>query len=139
MTTVPFARSIAPTTPSPSSGSVRFALAVVGGAIVQLVPYLRADTPALLAIAYLLFAALGAGFFAGHRPWLAGALSVLLGAALYGVVSQLGYRTEGGTTLGDFFTAETGLVLGIIPYAFFGALAGIAGGWLRARAVGAAR
>ena len=106
MTTVPFARSIAPTTPSPSSGSVRFALAVVGGAIVQLVPYLRADTPALLAIAYLLFAALGAGFFAGHRPWLAGALSVLLGAALYGVVSQLGYRTEGGTTLGDFFTAD---------------------------------
>jgi len=139
MTTAQFGRSIAPITHSPSSRNVRFALAVIGGAIVQLVPYLRADTPALLAILYLLFAALGAGFFSGSRPWLAGALSVLLGAALYGVVSQLGYRTEGGTTIGDFITAETGLILGIVPYAFFGALAGLAGGWLRSRAVGAAQ
>jgi hypothetical protein len=113
---------------------VRFAVAVIGGALVQLVPYMRQDTPAILAIAYIVFAALGVGFFAARRAWLAGALSVLGGAALYGIVSQVAYR--GAATIGDFFTAETSLLLGIAPYTFFGALAGLGGGWLRARAVG---
>ena len=114
---------------------MRFALAVVVGGIVQIVPYARADTPALLAIAYVIFAALGAGFFAGRREWLAGALSVLVGAALYGVTNQLGYRTGGGTTLGDFLTPETSLLLGVVPYAFLGGLAGFGGGALRTRVV----
>lgn len=118
---------------------MRFSLAVLGAAVVQVFPYAYQNTPALLAIAYVLFAALGAGFFAGRRAWLAGALSVLLGAALYGVWSAFAYRGLGGTTFGDAITAETSLLVGVLPYAFFGALAGAAGGSLRARVVGPAR
>src|SRR5207248_1921421 len=54
--------------------------------VVQIVPYLEANVPAILAIAYLCFAAMGAGFFAGRRGWLAGGLSVVVGAALAGIV-----------------------------------------------------
>lgn len=116
---------------------MRFALAVLGAGIIEIVPYARPSTPWLLAIAYLMFAALGAGFFAGRRAWLAGALSIPVGAALYGIWSELGAGgVQGTTSLGDFMTAETGLVLGVLPYAFLGALAGLAGGWLRERAVG---
>jgi hypothetical protein len=116
---------------------MRFAGAVFASATVQLVPYLRPDTPVALAIAYVSFAALGAGFFAGTRSWLAGALSVVCGAALYGIVTHLAYG--GRTTIGDFLVAETGLVLAIAPYAFLGALAGLVGGWIRARAIHVAR
>jgi hypothetical protein len=115
---------------------MRFALAVLGAGIAEIVPYARPATPTLLAIGYLMFAALGAGFFAGSRGWLAGALSILVGAALFGILSELGTMgVQGATTLGDFITAETGLILGVVPYAFLGALAGTAGGWLRSRAV----
>lgn len=118
---------------------MRFIIAVLGAAVLELVPYVYPNTPAILAITYVVFAALGAGFFAGRRSWLAGALSVFIGAVLYGIWSQLGYQTAGGTTISDFLTAETSLIVGVVPYAFFGALAGAAGGALRARVVGPAR
>jgi hypothetical protein len=107
---------------------VRFAVAVVASGIVQLVPYLRTEMPAVLAIAYLAFAALGAGFFAGRRGWLAGALSILVGATLY-ALWRLG-RGGGGATLD-----VTLFLLGIAPYALVGALAGAAGTALRSRIV----
>jgi hypothetical protein len=110
---------------------MRFAIAVLVSAVVQLVPYVRPGTPALLAIAYIGFAALGAGFFAGSRGPVAGALSVLCGAALYGIVSVL--SAAAATSAADFFSAELGLVLVIVPYAFLGALAGLLGSWLRSR------
>jgi len=118
---------------------VRFALAVLIAAAVQLVPYLRPDVPALLATAYLLFAALGAGFFAGRRGWLAGALSVLLGAAAYGLWARPVPATGGGPDLVDLVRAETALLAGVVPYAAGGALAGALGARLRARAMTAAR
>jgi hypothetical protein len=112
---------------------VRFAIAVLAAGVVQIVPYLETTVAAVLAIAYLCFAALGAGFFAGRRGWLAGGLSVVVGAVLAGIVSEL--RAAGGAGVMDFLTAETGLLLVIVPYAFLGALAGALGTWLRSRAL----
>jgi hypothetical protein len=112
---------------------VRFAIAVLVAGVVQIVPYLEANVAAVLAIAYLCFAALGAGFFAGRRGWLAGGLSVVVGAVLAGIVNEV--RAAGSGGLLDFVTAETGLLLVIVPYAFLGALAGGFGAWLRSRAL----
>jgi hypothetical protein len=114
---------------------VRFPIAVLGAGVVQIVPYLETNVPAILAIGYLCFAALGAGFFAGRRGWLAGGLSVIVGAVLAGIVSEV--RTVGTSNLMDLLTAETGLLLVIIPYALLGALAGALGEWLRSRALAA--
>jgi hypothetical protein len=118
---------------------LRLTLAVIGAAVVQVFAYVYPNTPALLAILYLAFAAVGAGFFAGRRAWLAGALSVLLGAALYGIWSNISLRVEGGTTCFDFLTSETSLLVGVVPYAFLGALAGAMGGALRTRVVARTR
>lgn len=115
---------------------MRFAAAVIAGGMVQVVPYLRSGIPTVLAIGYLVFAALGVGFFAVRRTWLAGALSVFLGALFFGVWER---ASGGGISFGELVTAETGLVLAVIPYAILGALAGLAGGWLRSRIVPRAR
>jgi hypothetical protein len=119
---------------------VRFALAVVGAAVIQLFPYLRLDqwvgVGALLAIAYIEFAALGAGFFAGRRAWLAGALSVLLGALLYAVAAAL---TQPGSDAGTFTFFFLRLPVAVLPFIVLGAVAGWLGGALRARAIAAAR
>ena len=73
---------------------MRFALAVVVSALAQLFIYLRiADwvgVGAILATMYVVFAAAGAGWFAGRRGALAGALSVVLGVAIYGCVTFFG-------------------------------------------------
>ena len=111
---------------------MRFAIAVLAAGVVQIVPYLETSVAAVLAIAYLCFAALGAGFFAGRRPWLAGGLSVVVGAVLAGIAGEV--RAASGGVM-DVLTAETGLLLVIVPYAFLGALAGALGGWLRSRAL----
>jgi hypothetical protein len=115
---------------------MRFAVAVLGAGIVQIFPYVRHDQwigpGAMLAIAYLEFAAFGAGFFAGRRPWLAGALSVLLGAFLYVVVAAL---VEPGTDLGGFVSFFLRIPIAVFPFVLLGALAGWLGGRVRARAV----
>ena len=116
---------------------MRFAVAVVIAAAVQVVPYLRPDVPTVLAIAYVLFAALGAGFFAGARGWLAGALSVVLGAGLYGLWSRAALGAERGLVLGDLLRSETALLVAIVPYAVLGALAGALGATIRRRALAA--
>jgi hypothetical protein len=117
---------------------MRFAIAVVVAAAAQLVVYLQIGSwvgaAALVAILYVLFAALGAGWFAGHRAALAGALSVFAGAALYGIVSFFGPAAI-GAPLADLVGWELRLVLAVIPYAIGGAAAGAAGGWLRGRAL----
>jgi hypothetical protein len=117
---------------------VRFAFAVIVAAALQLVVYLQVGTwigtTALLAIVYILFASLGAGWFAGRRPALAGALSALLGAAFYGVVSFFGPAAIGMGAI-DLIGWELRLLLAVIPYVALGALAGTAGGWLRRRAI----
>src|SRR5207237_8330942 len=108
-------------------------ISVLSACVVPLVPDLEANVPAILAVACLCFAAMGAGCFAGRRGWRAGGLSVVVGAALAGIVSEI--RSGGPTDVVDYLTAETGLLLVIAPYAFLGALAGALGSWLRSRAL----
>jgi hypothetical protein len=119
---------------------VRFAVAVLGAGIVQIFPYLRLDQwigpGAVLAIAYIEFAAFGAGFFAGRRAWLAGALSVLLGAFLYVVAAAL---VEPGTNLGEFVSFFLRIPVAVFPFILLGAIAGGLGGVVRERAVSVRR
>jgi hypothetical protein len=119
---------------------VRFAVAVLGAGIVQLFPYLRLDQwigpGAVLAIVYIEFAAFGAGFFAGRQAWLAGALSVLLGAFLYVIVTTL---VGPGSDLGGFVFFFMRIPIAVFPFILLGALAGALGGAVRARALGVTR
>ncbi len=112
---------------------MRFTLAVAASGAAQLVLYFL-NVITISAIAYVLLAALGAGFFARQRGWLAGALSVLLGATLYGVATLAGPNAAGQTIL-DMLQSETALLAGVLPYAILGALSGMAGEWLRSRAL----
>ena len=119
---------------------MRFWAAVLVAAAAQLVVYLRVSTwigaTALLAITYLLFAALGAGFFAARRSALAGLASVFVGAFLYGIVS---YFAPGALAeAGQLFEWEARLLVSVVPYAIGGAFAGALGGAVRRRAIRAA-
>ncbi|HVD31329.1 MAG TPA: hypothetical protein VNE19_06420 [Methylomirabilota bacterium] len=115
---------------------MRFAVAVLGAGIVQVFPYLRLDqwvgVGALLALLYIEFAAFGAGFFAGQRAALAGALSVLLGAFLYVVASGL---TKPGGDPGAFASFFLRIPIAVFPFILLGAVAGWLGGAVRGRAV----
>ena len=90
---------------------------------------------AIGAIGYLLFSAFGAGWFALRRSALAGFLSVIAGAFIYGAYSLWGPGGEGGGTVADLLDWEIRLLIAVLPYAVGGAFAGAAGGWLRRRAV----
>lgn len=113
---------------------MRFGVAVLGAGIVQIFPYLRLDQwvgpGAVLAIGYIEFAAFGAGFFAGRRTWLAGALSVLVGAFLYVVVEAL---IQPGTDVGGFVSFFLRIPVAVLPFILLGALAGRLGGFVRDR------
>lgn len=115
---------------------MRFAVAVIGAGIAQVFPYLRLDqwigSGAILALLYIEFAAFGAGFFAGRRAGLAGALSVLLGAFLYVVVAAL---TQPGGDAGGFVSFFLSIPIAVFPFILIGALAGWLGGAVRMRAV----
>jgi hypothetical protein len=90
-----------------------------------------------LALAYLLFSAFGAGWFAAHRSAFAGGLSVLLGAvaaAIFGFVTATSVQLGGANAL-DLLGWALSLSFWALPYAVGGALAGAAGGWLRGRAL----
>lgn len=115
---------------------MRFAVAVVGAGIVQIYPYLRLDqwvgAGGALALLYIGFAAFGAGFFAGRRTALAGALSVLVGAFLYAIVAGL---TEPGGDPGAFASFFLRLPIAVFPFVLLGAFTGWLGGAARARAM----
>ena len=119
---------------------MRFAVAVLGAGIVQVFPYLRLDqwvgAGALLALLYIEFAAFGAGFFAGGRAALAGAVSVLVGAFLYAVVAGV---TQPGGDPGAFASFFLRIPIAVFPFIVLGALAGWLGGSVRRRAVRARR
>jgi hypothetical protein len=111
---------------------VRFALAVLAAGVTQMFLYLIPGVVVLTALVYVVLASLGAGFLAKRRGWLAGALSVVLGVALYGIVTFVGPSTAGQTAM-DRLQGETALIVAIAPYAIIGAVAGAIGEWLRAR------
>jgi len=117
---------------------MRFALAAGTAAALDLAVLLRIDqwigTSALLAIAYLLFASAGAGFFAGSRGGLAGALAVIGGVLLSGLV-QYWPRVAYANDLGVLLGFELQLLIAFVPYVIGGAIAGSLGGALRGRAL----
>jgi len=117
---------------------MRFALAASTAAALDLAVLLRIDqwigTAALLAIGYLLFASACAGFFAGSRSGLAGALAVIGGVLLSGLVQywpRVAYANDPGVLLGF----ELQLLIAFVPYVIGGAIAGFLGGALRGRAL----
>jgi len=117
---------------------MRFALAASTAAALDLAVLLRIDqwigTAALLAIGYLLFASAGAGFFAGSRSGLAGALAVIGGVLLSGLVQywpRVAYANDPGVLLGF----ELQVLVAFVPYVIGGAIAGFLGGALRGRAL----
>ena len=117
---------------------MRFALAASAAAALDLAMLLRIDqwvgAGALLAIAYLLLASAGAGFFAGRRSALAGALAVIIGLLLSGLI-QYWPRTSYANDLGVLIGFELQLLIAFVPYEIGGAIAGYAGGSLRGRAL----
>jgi hypothetical protein len=115
---------------------VRFALAVLVSAAAQVFVFLRlADwigTGAILAVLYLALAALGAGWFAGHRSALAGALSIAAGVAMYASVTYFGVASTGMLPF-DVALGIVGLLFAYLPFIAIGGLAGAVGGSLRRR------
>jgi len=121
---------------------MRFAIAVLAAATLDLAVLLRVDqwlgVGALLALGYLLVASAGAGFFAARRGALAGALTVIVGALLSGLVQywpRIGYAND----LGALLVFELQLVVALVPYEIGGAIAGYAGGVARRRVVRSGR
>ena len=121
---------------------MRFALATGMAAALDLAVLLRIDqwigTAALLAIGYLLFASAGAGFFSGMRSGLAGALAVIGGVLLSGLV-QYWPRVAYANDLGVLLGFELQLLIAFVPYVIGGAIAGFLGGAVRGRALRARR
>lgn len=121
---------------------IRFALAVAAAAALDLVVLLRIDdwvgVTALFAIAYIALASGGAGFFAGHRGALAGALAVVAGVLLSGI-AQYAVRASYDNDLAVLLGFEVQLVTAFVPYAIVGAVAGTLGGALRRRVARRAR
>lgn len=117
---------------------MRFALAAGVAAALDLAVLLRIDQwiggAALLAIGYLLFASAGAGFFAGSRSGLAGALAVIGGVLLSGLV-QYWPRVAYANDLGVLLGFELQLLIAFVPYVIGGAIAGYVGGVARSRIV----
>ncbi|MDP9321663.1 MAG: hypothetical protein M3P16_11270 [Chloroflexota bacterium] len=121
---------------------MRFAIAVLAAATLDLAVLLRVDqwlgAGALLALGYLLVASAGAGFFAARRGALAGALTVIVGALLSGLVQywpRIGYAND----LGALLVFELQLVVALVPYEIGGAIAGYAGEVARRRVVRSGR
>jgi len=112
---------------------------VVAAAVADLAAFLAVPNwfgvAAIGAIGYLLFSAFGAGWFAIRRSALAGCLSVIVGALIYGAYSLWAQGASLGASALDLVGWEARLLIELLPYAVGGAFAGAAGGWLRRRAL----
>ena len=117
---------------------MRFAVAVLVAAVLDQVVLLRIDqwagAGALLAIGYLLVASAGAGFFAERRSAGAGALAVIAGSLLSGLI-QYWPRASYAGDLGVLAGFELQLLIALVPYELGGAIAGRLGGAARSRLV----
>ena len=69
------------------------------------------------------------------RSALAGCLSVIVGALIYGAYSLWAQGASLGASAVDLVGWEARLLIDLLPYAVGGAFAGAAGGWLRRRAL----
>src|SRR5439155_935674 len=128
---------------------MRFAVAVLGAGIAQVFPYLRLDqwigAGGALALLYIGFAALGAGFFAGRRGAAGGALaapvaflfSLFLGSL---IATQLHQAFRPQTAPVDEFNGLISLHFPevVAPLAV-SVLIGAVGGWVGERLVSAGR
>ena len=121
---------------------MRLAIGVLASGVAQSVIFLRLSdwvgVTAFIALAYIVLAAMGAGWFAMRRTAVAGALSVAVAVVIYACVTFFGPAGVG--------MPPTSLVLGtlqlltaFLPYIAIGAAAGAGGGWLRRRILPAAR
>ena len=121
---------------------MRFALAVIVAALAQLAFFVRFAASGdsgtgYFGFLYIIFAAIGAGWFAQRRGALAGALCVVVAAILDGIYVLSG---PAGTGMAPVDTALSigRFVLAFWPYIALGAIAGALGGALRRRLLGAA-
>jgi len=121
---------------------VRFVLAVLVAGLAQTYIYLHLidwiGAGAILAVMYIAFTAMGAGWFAARRSPLAGALSVVIGVTAFACVTFFGPAGTGMMPL-DLGLGILGLVFAYWPYIVIGALACALGGSLRRRVVGNVR
>lgn len=121
---------------------MRLALAVLGGALVQAVAFLRlvglGGSP--LAVLVIVLTAFGTGFFAARRGALAGIASVYLGNLLFFLANVLRYGPgEDPTGLFPVLGRMIIIQLVILPFGIAGAIAGWTGERARRRLVGAWR
>ena len=120
---------------------MRFALAVIAAAAAQALAFTVLTGPRgvpLVALAIMLLAALGAGFFAARRGALAGVLSLYAGALIYAAVSFLTFPIplsdeDAPRSVLDLVGWALRLAFAIVPYAIGAAIAGWTGSALRGR------
>lgn len=120
---------------------MRFAVAVVLAALAQLLFFVRyASTgesgASYFGFLYIVLATLGAGWFAGRRSAVAGALSVVVAAAVDALLVLSGPAGV-GTVPVDAALSVVRFVIAFWPYIAIGAIAGAIGGSFRRRVVGA--
>lgn len=118
---------------------MRLAIAILVAGLAQLFLFVRlagtTGSGSLLALVYIVLATFGAGWFAERRSALAGALSVVLAAALYAIVI---FRGPAGIGLApmDALGNSLAIVATFWPYIAIGAITGALGGSLRTRMLG---
>jgi len=117
---------------------MRFALAVFAAAAVHAYAFTLLTGPGIsgVALAVMLLAAFGAGFFAARRGALAGAISHYAGALAYAAVSYLTgppLVDDAPRNVFDLIGWVLRLGFAIVPYAIGAALAGWAGSASRGR------
>ena len=118
---------------------MRFALAVLAAAAVQAYAFVRLTSPngtSGVALAVMLLAAFGAGFFAARRGALAGIASLYAGALIYAAVSYVAGPSvvdDAPRNVLDLIGWGLRLAFAILPYAIGAAVAGWAGSALRGR------
>lgn len=116
---------------------MRFALAVLVAALAQLAFFVKfaasGDSGAgYFGFLYILFAAIGAGWFAERRGLLAGALCVVVAAILDGIYVLSGPAGTGMAPI-DTTLSIARFVIAFWPYIAIGAVAGAVGESLRRR------
>lgn len=122
---------------------MRFWLAVLGGALVLGVAFLRlpGSSPPLM-MAVVVLTALGAGFFAARRGALAGLLIVYLGNLLFVAVNTARYGFGSGTDpagVGGFLVRLLVVQVVLLQFAVPAAIAGWTGTYARQRWPGSPR